>query len=341
MVAKVVFTFSPQVIGSVPESLVRQYLPDVGKDVEVVFENCGFDEEKIIKASAEADAIVPMGIQPITKNVISQLTKCKIIATIGIGYDPFDVKAATDRGILISNNPYYTLDEVSDHAMALLLACARQIIQLDKATKAGESRSAEVRAHMTRLRGKTLGLVGLGNIARTLVPKAKGFGMRIIAYDPYVAGVFADTLGVEMVDLDRLLRESDFVSVHTLLTPETRHLLGLEHFRKMKRSAYFINTARGAIVDEKTLCTALSEGYITGAGLDVTEIEPVPRDSPLLKMTNVILTSHSAAASERITEAIVRWPMEEVLRVLKGQWPRALVNPDAKEKFKARWGQTT
>lgn len=347
MVAKVVFTFLPQ------ESSTMQELAELGKDVKVVFENCGSSEEKIIAAASDADGVVARGVQPITKNVLSKLTKCKIVASIGIGYDTFDVQAATEHGICISNNPYGTLDAVSDHAMGLMFACARQIPQLDKAVKAGDWQASmqqgtqrgrlieKIRPHMIRLRGKTLGLIGFGNIARALVPKAKGFGMRIIAYDPYVASALAETFGVEMVDMDRLLRESDFVSVHTSLTSETRHLLGLEHFKKMKPTAYFINTARGAIVDEKALCSALSEGYIAGAGLDVTEVEPLPLDSPLLAMDNVILTPHTATASERSGAEIFYWPMGECLRVIGGQWPRALVNPGVKEKFNARWGQST
>ncbi len=195
-------------------------------------------------------------------------------------------------------------------------------------------------SYVTQLRGKTLGLIGFGNIPRTLAAKAKSFGLRIIAYDPYVAAPLAETFGVEMVDLDKLFSESDFVSVHAALTPETRHLIGLEQFKKMKPMAYFINTGRGALVDKEALCTALSEGYIAGAGLDVMEKEPLPLDSPLLQMENVILTPHVAASSQRPRGEAYRWPIEECLRVLKGGWPRALVNVEVKEKFKARWGKS-
>ncbi len=344
MVPKIVFTF-PYGDASMREQLKEAYK----EEAELVFENCGSSEEKIISAASDADAVVPGGVQPFTRNVISKLAKCRIIATRGIGYDTYDVKAATDYGICISNNPYEALDPVSDHAMALLLDCARQTPRLDKAVKAGEWHEMpmstgyiveKIRPQIRRLRGKTLGLIGFGNIPRVLTPKAKAFGLRIIAYDPYVAPPLAETFGVEMVDLDKLLRESDFVSVHAALTPESRHLLGLEQFKKMKPTAYIINTARGALIDEKALCQALSEGRIAGAGLDPAEVEPIPLDSPLLKMENVILTGHTAASSERSGTLAFRWPMGEVLRVLKGQWPQVLVNPEVKEKFKARWRQS-
>jgi D-3-phosphoglycerate dehydrogenase len=189
-----------------------------------------------------------------------------------------------------------------------------------------------------RLSGQTLGLIGFGNIARALVPKARAFGFRIIAYSPRVPRVLFETFKVESVELDRLLEGSDFVSMHTALTPETRHMMGLEQFRRMKRTAYFINTARGELVDESALYTALSEGLIAGAGLDVLETEPPGRDNRLLKLNNVFITGHFAYYSEESREELFRWPWEEVARVLQGEWPQGLVNPQVKERFSAKWG---
>jgi len=175
-----------------------------------------------------------------------------------------------------------------------------------------------------RLSGQTLGLIGFGNIARTLVPKAKAFGFRIIAYAPHVPNILFKTFKVESVDLGRLLEESDFVSLHTALTSETRYMMGLKQFKKMKPTAYLINTARGELVDEE--------------GLDVLNPEPPSPDNPLLKLDNVLITGHFAYYSEESREELFMQPWEEVARVLKGEWPHGLVNPEVKERFRVKWG---
>jgi D-3-phosphoglycerate dehydrogenase len=191
---------------------------------------------------------------------------------------------------------------------------------------------------MHRLSGQTLGLIGFGRIPRTIVPKAKSFGLRIIAHDPNLPNTMFKRFAVESVGLDQLLEESDFVSLHASLTPETKHMMGLQQFKRMKPSAYLINTARGELVDEKALYTALSKGLIAGAGLDVLETEPPSPDNPLLKLNNILITGHSAYYSEESTEELFRRPWEEVARVLQGKWPHGLVNPQVKERFKAKWG---
>ncbi|MFH1624811.1 MAG: C-terminal binding protein [Pseudomonadota bacterium] len=302
-------------------------------------------EQEIIAAASDADAVLTV-LQPFGRKVIEKLTRCKLIHCIGIGYDGIDVKAATEYGICVSTPADYCLEEVSDHTMALILACSRKIVRLDKAVRLGKWDSAEKREIRTelwppmfRLRGQTLGLIGFGNIPRTLVHKGKGFGMRVVAFDPYVAPEIGVEYGVELVELDYLLRTSDYVSCHAALIPETQHLLGLEEFRKMRSTAYLINTARGGIIDEKALCTALSRGYIAGAGLDVLEIEMVAADHPLLEFDNVILTPHSAHYSEYSALEIRRRPFEEMARVIDGKWPRCLLNPEVKEKFVLRWGE--
>ena len=187
--------------------------------------------------------------------------------------------------------------------------------------------------------GRTLGLIGFGLIPRALVPKAKGFGLRILAYDPYVSAAVMNEVGVEAVELDRLLRESEFISLHADLTAETRHMLGAEQFRLMKPTAYLINTARGPLVNEAALYEALTQGIIAGAGLDVTEVEPVKLDNPLLKLGNVIFTCHSGHYSDVSAERYRQRPVEDVSRIMAREWPRGLINPEVKEKYIARWGK--
>jgi len=274
--------------------------------------------------------------------VIESLAKCRLIAVTSIGYDSVDIAAATEHGICVANVPYYCIEEVSDHAMALILACHRKFYQLIPDVKSGKWSTnpdyLNALRPLHRLSGRTLGLVGFGNIARALVPKAKAFGLRVIAYSPHVPDAVFERFQVESVDLDQLLRESDFVSVHAALTPETRHMIGLEQFNEMKSTAYLINTARGELVDEKALYAALSGGLIAGAGLDVLELEPPTPDNPLLKLSNVLVTGHFAYYSEESRHELFKWPWEEVTRVLKRQWPRGLVNPSVKDRFVSRWG---
>jgi len=280
--------------------------------------------------------------EPFTRRVIEGLEKCRLLTNIGVGYQNIDVSAATDCGICVANNAWYCLEEVSDQAMALLLTLARKLPVLDKAVRGGKTGYADLgraRGRVFRIRGQTLGLVGLGRIPRTLAPKAKGFGLRIIAYDPYIPPEIAKEAGVEMVDFDRLLQESDYISIHAALTPENDKMFGLEQFKKMKPTAFLINTARGALVDSDALYTALTEGLIAGAGLDVTEPEPINPDNPLLKLENAIFTGHSAYFSETSVVEQRKGPIDEIARVLSGEWPSALVNPQVKEKFTQRWGR--
>jgi D-3-phosphoglycerate dehydrogenase len=229
--------------------------------------------------------------------------------------------------------------------MTLLLACARKIVRLDKMVRAGGWRvfhGREMQAMwrgISQIRGQTLGLIGFGAIPKAMVPKAKGFGMRILAYDAYLSAEAVKKEGVEPVGFDRLLKESDYVSVHAPLTPETRHMLGLAQFKMMKPTAYFINTARGPVVDEGALYTALTEGYIAGAGLDVLEAEPVKMDNPLLKLDNVIITGHSAFYSDQMWAEQSRIPAQEVGRIMSGEWPKGWLNPEVEEKYIARWGR--
>ena len=325
----------------------EKMMREEGLEVEVVKKLC-LTEEEVIDTAYDADAIIGVAtFQPFSRKVIEKLVRCRFIQSMGIGYDRLDVAAATEHGILAANMPDYCLEEVSDHAMALILACTRRIVALNETVKRGGWKvepdpdiQKEIWPKMSRLRGQTLGLVGFGRIPRTLVPKAKGFGMKIIAYDPYLPEETFKELGVERVNLDRLLRESDVVSIHSALTAETKHLLGLEELKRMKPTAYLVNTARGGIVNGEALYTALRDGIIMGAAVDVTEPEPIKPDDPLLTFNNFIVTAHSGHFSLPAFTELIHRPAREVVRVLKGEWPAGLLNPEVKERYRQKWGRS-
>jgi D-3-phosphoglycerate dehydrogenase len=309
--------------------------------------------EEIIEFAHDADFIITIArLGSITRDIMGKLEKCRFINTVGRGYDGIDVEAATDYGIGVLCNPDYGVEELSDHLMGLILACSRRIVQLDHIIKDGKlsvltAQSmpfimaqgqviGEIWSQMECLRGKTLGFIGFGQIARATVPKARAFGLNILAFDPYVSKSVADEMGVSMVDINQVLKESDFVSINAPLTPETVHLLGREQLKKMKSTAYLINTARGRIVDEPALCEALTQGYIAGAGLDVTDPEPPVLQSPLLKLDNVILTGHSAFASPASLTEVATRPLENAAKVMRGEWPPGMVNPEVKQRVNVR-----
>ncbi len=297
-------------------------------------------EEALLDMVREADAVMT-AFEPFTRKVIEQLSKCRLITSIGVGYQGIDVEAATDLGVCVGNNPEYCLEEVSDHAMALLLVLARKIITLDKAVRAGRTAYEDItqaRGTMPRIHGQTLGLVGFGRIPRTMVPKAQGFGLRILVHDPYAPPELAEAAGVEMVDLDRLIEESDYLSLHAALTPSNRGMIGTAQLKRMKPTAILINTARGGLVDEDALYEALSEGVIAAAGLDVTDPEPINFDSPLKQLDNVVLTGHSAFYSDVAVVEQWKGPIQEVARIFAGEWPKAFVNPEVKRNYTRRFG---
>jgi len=331
-------------------SLLQDYskmFKDAGLDIELAVNPCplGATENEIITAAKDADALITQAsYQAITKKVLSSLKNCKLITSVGIGYENLDVNAATELGIMAANVPDANIEDVSDHTMGLILSCTRRIVQLNDAVKKGLWTSVasphmigEIWPHLSRLRGQTLGLIAFGRIPRALVPKAKGFGLRIIVCDPYLSSDIVRKFDVEQVDMDQLLTESDIVSIHTPLTPETKHILGLKQLKKMKPTACLINTARGGVVDPKALYTALTKGYIAMAAFDVTEPEPIPADSPLLKLDNFIVTAHSAGLSPQSLTEMQRRPGDEIIRVVKGQWPVGLVNPEVKVKYRKKW----
>ena len=232
--------------------------------------------------------------KPYTAGVIRGLAKCKIISRVGIGYNNIDVKEATRQGIPVAVVLDASVHEVSDHAMAFVLAFSRRLFPLVQAVrrgvwKTGSTEIFGVRGKMFRLNEQTLGLVGVGRIGSRMAPKARAFGMRVLGYDPYLSARDLEERGAEKVDFDRLLGESDYVSIHAPLTAETEKMFGLKEFRKMKPSAVIINTARGGLMDEAALHQALLEGVIAGAGLDVCEPEPpLAGESPLADGTSPV-----------------------------------------------------
>jgi D-3-phosphoglycerate dehydrogenase len=317
-----------------------------GIDVEFRRRHCKTEQE-IIATAEDADYIITITHRyPYTRRVLEGLKRCRFIESLGAGHDGIDLEACAELGIGVITNTDYHKEELSDHTMALMLASSRKIVQLDGLVKRGRSGAApgsmsDIQAawpRMTRLRGKNLGLIGFGRIARLVAFKAKSFGMKLSAFDPYVSPEAAKEMGVEKLGFEDLLRGSDFLSIHAVLTAETHHLMRLEQFKMMKSSAYLINTARGEIVDPSALLTALSEGYLAGAALDVTDPDPLPADSPLLKLDNIILTGHSAHFSPENFIVRLERPAEEIARVMRKEWPLGLINPEVKEKYAQKWG---
>jgi D-3-phosphoglycerate dehydrogenase / 2-oxoglutarate reductase len=275
--------------------------------------------EDILAVARDADAVL-VTYARLPGELIRQLKRCKAIGRFGIGVDNIDLPAAAEMGITVTYVPDYCVREVSDHAMALLLALARKIPFSNKLVQSGRWEMPAV-VPMHRLDGRVLGLVGFGNIPRQLAPKAKAFGMRVVTYDPYVSPDVLKAAGVEGVDFDRLLQVSDFVSLHAPLSPATRGLFNADTFRKMKPGALLVNTARGPLIDEQALVAALKAGQIGGAALDVVASEPLAKDSPLIGHDDIILSPHTAFYSEEALTELQTKCASDVARVLSGEQP--------------------
>jgi D-3-phosphoglycerate dehydrogenase len=293
--------------------------------VELRSQQCHAEEE-IIALTRDADGVLNCYAK-MTARVIENLNHCKIIARYGIGVDNVDLAAATKAGILVTNVPDYCVDEVSDHALALLLALARKIVTADAGVKSG-TWNVTAHAEIRRLRGQTLGLLGFGKIAKALASKAQSLGMKLLVYDPYLAPELIGLHEAEAAGLERLLAEADAISIHVPLSPETRNLIGQRELAHMKPTAFLINTSRGGIVDEQALAVALKEGRLGGTALDVLGVEPPPPDHPLRQAPNVILTPHLAFYSRESVIELQTKAAEEVARALKGEPPRSPVNPE-------------
>jgi len=273
--------------------------------------------DDILAVAHDADAVL-VTYAKLPGELLRKLTRCKAIGRFGLGVDNIDLPAAKELGIAVNYVPDYCLREVSDHAMALLLALAGKVTLSNKLVQSGRWEVPPI-VPLHRLEGRVLGLVGFGNIPRTLAPKAKAFGLKVLTHDPYVKNEVLAAAGVEGVSFDDLLARSDFISVHAPLLPATRGLMNAVAFAKMKKGAVLINTARGPLVDEAALVAALDSGQLGGAALDVVTAEPLAKDSPLLGRDNVILTPHTAFYSVEALEELQTKCASDVARVLSGE----------------------
>ena len=273
--------------------------------------------DDIVAVARDADAVL-VTYAKLTREVLTQFTRCKAIGRYGLGVDNIDLVAAKEKGMAVNYVPDYCIREVSDHAMALLLALIRKIPLSNRLVQSGRWEMPAV-VPIRRIEGTVLGLVGFGHIPRLVAPKAQAFGIRVIACDPYAKPEVFKTAGVESVDFDTLLQSSDYVSVHAPLLAATRGMMNAAAFAKMKKGAYIVNTARGPLIDEPALVAALDSGQIGGAGLDVVASEPLAKDSPLLGRDNVIISPHTAFYSIEALNELQTKCATDVARVLSGE----------------------
>ncbi|HEY1425055.1 MAG TPA: C-terminal binding protein [Caulobacteraceae bacterium] len=276
----------------------------------------------------DVDAIITSWGLRIDKQVIDSLKKAVVIGVGSVGVDMVDIAAATAAGLVVTNVPDVFIEEVADHAMMLLLDVRCRTTQMARMAREGQWYQARpILSQVPRLLGQTLGLFAFGNVARCTARRAQAFGLRVIAYDPYVSELEISAAGVEPVGLGELLERSDYLSVHAPHNEETEHAIDAAALKRMKPTAVVINTARGPIIDETALIEALQNGVIAGAGLDVLEQEPPSNNNPLLTMENVLVTPHIASATTRMRPETRRRVGREVALVLKGKWPMSCVNP--------------
>ena len=312
----------------------REAGPVCGLDEDLIRRNGGTfrfgraaDEGGRIRIAEGAEVVV-VGGTPLTREFFAALPSLKGVVRLGIGVDNIDLNAATDLGIVVANIPDFCSDEVAEHALGLMLAVTRKIVLADRKSRHGEwvpGMDAVLRP-MRRLSGQTLGLIGLGKIGRSLAGKAKGLGLKVIAFDPYVGAEAAQAAGVPLMSLDELLPQTDILSLHVPETAETRGIVNPRTLALLKPGAILINVARGAVVDEAALSASLASGRLAGAGLDVLQQEPIRLPHPLAEFENVVLTCHYASLSEE-SYAIMRQEVsEKTVQILRGEFPRDLVN---------------
>ena len=286
-------------------------------------------ESDLITECSNSEILVYLGLDiPFTAHVLNALTQCRLVVRYGIGMDSVDIPAATANGIVVANAAEYCVREVADHAAALILNLARRISVLDRFVHEGNWLGAlDITGPVPRLSTQTVGLVGFGRISRQVATNLKPFFGTILAHDPYLTQSQADPYGVQLVPLDELVEQADFVSVHTPLIPETEGLIGAEQFERMKKTAYVVNTSRGPVIDESALIAALTNNQIAGAALDVVATEPLPREHPLRDLDNVILTPHFSYHSIQANEDLRESVIATVADVAQGYWPRHVMNP--------------
>jgi len=278
----------------------------------------------------DVDGLCCLLTEKIDRELFDVAKNLKVVSQVAVGYDNIDVKAATEKGIYVTNTPGVLTETTADFAWTLIMAVARRVVEADKFIRNGKW---DIPWSLTMflgndVYGKTLGIIGLGRIGSAVARRAKAFNMRVIYYDAFRNEQREKELGVEYKEFKDLLKEADFISIHVPLTPETRHLFNEEAFKTMKRTAYLINTSRGPVVDEKALYKALTEGWIKGAGIDVHEKEPTPKDNPLLTLDNIVVTPHIASASVETRVKMATMAAENLVSVLQGKIPPNLVNKD-------------
>lgn len=286
------------------------------------------DRDAFFDAVSKADAIITTWGVVFDREVIRHMERCRIIAVGAVGVDMVDLDAATEAGILVTNVPDTFIEEVADHTLMLLLASARRLKQMQAFTESQQwGKGRPLLWTVPRLMGTTLGLLGFGNVARATARRARPFGLKVIAHDPYVADTTLGALEVEPVGFDELLARSDYLSLHTPHNEETHHIIDSDAFARMKPGAVLINTSRGPVVDEVALLKALDYGNLAMAALDVLEREPPDKSNPLLSHPDVIVTPHVASASTRMLPECRRRAARQVALVLRGKWPMSCVNP--------------
>ncbi len=298
----------------------------------------GSSDGELIEALKDADVAMSQGhgIAPELFVHMGNNGRCKGLVSFGHGYDSMDLNAAVENGVVLANTASFGTEEVSNQTMMHFLVCSRKFVLHDKLIKSGKWTRDHL-APMGHISGETFGIIGLGDIGRTVARKAIAFGMKVIAFDPFVSSWDAKEYGVEMVGTPQdIARRSDYVSPHTYLSPQTHHMINSEFFDLMKPTAYLINCSRGPVVDEKALIEALQQKKIAGAGLDVFEKEPIDPDNPLLKMDNVSVTNHYASYSEVAWDRANSQLGEEAMRIALGYWPMSLINPDVRSTVPSR-----
>jgi len=292
--------------------------------------------EELAETAGDADVVwIFGGSRIVSQSTLPLLARCGAIIRTGSGTDNVPVEAATRIGIVVANTPEALNEAVADHAVALLLAAARQIAVQDRAVRRGVWDRA-IAWPRFRLQRQTLGLVGFGHVARAVARKLRGFEMNLVVFDPKLDAEPIASLGARSAPLDEVLGDADFLSIHCPLTAETRHLIGEAELRRMKPDAILVNTSRGPVVDEAALARALKEHWIAAAGLDVLEREPPDPDNPLLALENVIITPHIAGYSPGYEEAAWRLSVETVIDLAQGRWPRSYVNPGVRPRMNLR-----
>jgi D-3-phosphoglycerate dehydrogenase len=295
------------------------------RGVELVFHQLKFaPTERVVEATRDADVVV-VNMLPITPQVVAGWEKCRLLIRHGVGYDNVNLAALEEAGIPLCYIPDYCAEEVAEQAIALMMACGRKVVWsrkvLDESSARGQWDFADT-VPVFRIAGRTLGVLGCGRIGSLVYRKLKSFGLKFLIADPYLSAERKNELGIEVVDAETVFRGSDFLTIHTPLTPETRHIVRAETLRMMKPTAYLINTARGPMVDAQALAEALKQGWIAGAAIDVFDIEPPPPDYPLFHAPNVVLTPHLAWYSEDAAWRIRELILLEIDRFLEGQPPR-------------------